>query len=275
MNGIGFVYAFIAKLEKVPVRIVHSHNTDFGSGARGVKEIAHSLGKRFLGKYSTANLASSHAAGSYLFDKHPFTVIKNGIDTVHFRFSEEKRTSVRKQLNLSNTEILIGTVGRLAEAKNPLFQVDILRSLMARGIDAKLLLVGDGPMKGKIIEYSASLGIESKVIIPGASSDPAPYFSALDISTVPSTFEGFGITIIEAMASGLYCLYSDAIPPFEFNIPNQHMIASRSADSWSSEVVHLLPEIKQHPRENDAQLIKNCGYDIDSLSTQLSTIYNN
>lgn len=273
MNGVGFVYAKIARQCGVPVRIVHSHNSDFGSGFRGVKNIAHVAGKKIWGNSATVRLACSKEAGYYLFGNYPFTIIPNCIDADYFRFSPKKRTQIRSRYGIADSTIVFGSVGRLSEAKNPIFQVEILSRLVENQVDAALMLVGDGPYKEKVINKAEELGIAPKVILPGAQLDTAPYYSALDVFTMPHFFEGFGITAAEAMASGLPCICSNTIPPFPFSYPFEKRLYIEKVDMWAEYVCDFAHE--DIDRKKGSLFIKRNGFDIKAVQNMLESIYEN
>jgi glycosyltransferase involved in cell wall biosynthesis len=217
MNGLGFVYSAIAKRHKIPVRIVHSHNSRFGSGSKTVKAIAHIIGKTVFGGSATSRLACSQDAGTYLFGRKKFTTVHNGIDTEKYLFDEDKRVEMRQRFGVSQDALVFGAVGRLSEAKNPLFQVDVLSNLCRKKMPAYLLLVGDGPLNEKIKAYAKGKGVANWLIMPGAATPDSAmqvqdYLSMLDVFSMPSAFEGFPIAAIEAYTNGLGLVLSDAVP---------------------------------------------------------------
>ncbi|WP_172145971.1 glycosyltransferase [Bifidobacterium panos] len=239
MNGMGFAYAHIAEQEGVPVRIVHSHNTAFGSGLKLVKQIAHTAGKTVWGKSATTCLACSSEAGEYLFGKGDFQVVRNGVDIDMLRFNHEVREAYRAELGIENDTVLFGAPGRLSEAKNPLFQVGILKHLLDGGVRAKLLLVGEGPLKERIEVYASQLGIDNALIIRSATDNVAPYYWALDVFTMPSTFEGAPTTPIEAAVAGLPFICSDNVPSFGAHISGEYRLGLNDANEWAEKVVDI------------------------------------
>lgn len=97
-------------------------------------------------------------------------------------------------------------VGRLAEKKGVQYLIEAMR-----WVDARLVIVGDGPLGGALRRKAARMGMEGKVVFLGAKTHeelPEIYASA-DVFCAPSVTaadrdkEGFGLVILEAMASGL------------------------------------------------------------------------
>ena len=104
---------------------------------------------------------------------------------------------IRKQFG----ERLILAVGRLVYYKG----FEHLIHAMTQ-VDGKLVIVGDGPLRAKLLALITSLGIENKVVLAGKIPDEiAPYYHAADVFVLPSIArsEAFGIVQVEAMASGL------------------------------------------------------------------------
>ena len=273
MNGVGFLYAHVARRRGIPVRIVHSHNSDYGVGSRTVKGLMHELGKRLWGKDATVRLACSQIAGKYLFGERPFEVIPNGIDTESFRFNKKQRDCVRDSLAIRDDELLFGAVGRLEPAKNPLFQVDILESLRREGIEAKLLLVGGGSLVDETKRYAKEKGLDDYLIMPAATSSPAEYYWALDVFTMPSIFDGFGITALEAMASGLPCLRSDAMPALDIDYPLECQLSPNNAERWAKKVLDFNEQSKAFRREDLLKRVQSAEYDYTAVPKRLFRYY--
>jgi rhamnosyl/mannosyltransferase len=74
-----------------------------------------------------------------------------------------------------------------------------------RGVDGRLLIAGDGPLRGVLERTAAELGLGDRVTLLGAVPDLRPYYHAADVFALPSVArsEAFGIVQMEAMACGL------------------------------------------------------------------------
>ena len=104
--------------KKVPVRILHSHAINLGE--TGIKEKINRLLLPFLLKKATHFTACSSVAGKAMFGDKEFTVIPNIIDTDVLKFDSAKRDEIRAKENVAK-KYVVGTVGRVAEAKNPIY----------------------------------------------------------------------------------------------------------------------------------------------------------
>lgn len=261
MNGAGFVYSWVAKKHGVSVRVVHSHNSDVGEGARALKRV---LGKAFalaFGRTPTVRIACSGEAGRYLFGDKPFKVVNNGIDTERFRFNLESRAKVRAELGIADDEVLIGNIGRLAPAKNPRFQLEVFDEFLKLQPKARYLMLGGGELKNDVLTWAEELGVSDKLIIHDPVSDTAPWYCALDAFLMPSYFEGLGIVRLEAQDSGLPILVSDSLP-VEGNITELSVVKSldMSAADWARELFELC-EVVFPPRGTFAFKVKRAGFD--------------
>lgn len=274
MNGIGFIYAAIAERAGVPVRIVHSHNSRFGCGMESIKQVAHRLGRALWQKSATVQLACSQDAGKYLFEDTAFSVLPNAIDVDRFRYSRENRKTMRSKLNVGEGEILLGNLGRLSEAKNPLFQLDIFSEFLQDNPEAKYLMVGKGELDEVVSDFIQKKNLTSSVIRIDGTDRPEDVYSALDAFLMPSLFEGLGMTCVEAQCNGLPVLASDKIPQ-EVDLTDLVKHESLKSDKrlWAKDI-GLLIRIKRQ-REFYADRINEKGYSLKDLSTRFESIYAN
>lgn len=203
-----------AKLSGVPKRISHSHSTNWPSG-NGMKARAILKLLRLLIKWSATDYCScSIEAGLFLFGKNSRAgVINNGINVSEFTsISDNSKNSVLKELALPEDVILIGHVGRFSESKNHFFILKVLKKLIDEDENYMLLLVGDGPLKEKVIEDAEKLGILMNIRFLGVRTDIPRLMKAFDVFLFPSLFEGFGIVTLEAQSAGTPCVVADVVP---------------------------------------------------------------
>ena len=138
-------------------------------------------------------------------------VIPDGIDCARFAFDPLERERVRQEYGLTD-RFVIGHVGHFNPAKNHEKILAVFREVCRRRENASLLLVGEGELEADIRNRAAEMGILEKVVFAGAHKNVERYYQAMDVFLFPSRYEGFGMAMVEAQASGLACLASEVVP---------------------------------------------------------------
>lgn len=197
-----------AKKYGVPVRIFHSHNSKFGDVK--YKEIRNRLFMPLLFSTITDYFSCSELAAQNIFGKRPYTFIPNVISPARFSFNEEKRKKIRRAFAIGN-KLVIGSVGRLAEQKNPLYAIDVISELYKINPNIEYWWIGEGYLQPQVENKIHEKGMDGVIKLLGRRTDMADLYQALDIFFLPSLFEGLPVTGVEAQATGLPCLISDTI----------------------------------------------------------------
>lgn len=100
------------------------------------------------------------------------------------------------------------TVGRLKAQKNHALLIRAFKKMLAI-CDARLLIVGTGELAESTAAVARAEGIAEKVLMPGATINPTPYYRSSDLFVLSSDWEGFGTVIFEALACGLPVVSTD------------------------------------------------------------------
>lgn len=218
MNTLSFFPLYTAKKAGIPVRIAHNHST----AAKGetkknlLKYMLRSLAK----KYATDYMACSVQAAEWMFGKKAVDeglvyIVNNAIEVENFTYSVSKRNDIRAKYAVQEDEILLGCIGRLCFQKNQEFLLRLLAKLNNESDcsgSVKLMLIGDGENRDRLIALIRELKLDNQVIMVPACDNVNDYYSAFDIFVLPSRYEGFGMVAVEAQVSGLPCLLSDKFP---------------------------------------------------------------
>ncbi len=139
-------------------------------------------------------------------------VILNGIDTSRFSLlaKAHHRATMRKSLSFVDTDLVIGLSAVMRAEKNHFQAVRMLERLQSENVQAKLLLVGDGALRGKIEAYVQAKGLEKHVVFTGMQSDVRPYIAAFDIGFICSvSVETLSLSALEIMAMGIPMVMSN------------------------------------------------------------------
>ncbi len=216
----------------------------------------------------TYKLACSQAAGKFWYGKN-FTVVNNGIDVEKFAYNPAIRVQKRKELGLESN-FVVAHVGRFSSEKNHTFLIDILAATTQKEPSAKLVLIGEGPLKTQIQTLVRAKHLEDKVIFLGTRKDVPDLLQAFDVFVLPSLHEGMPIVGVEAQAAGLLCVFSDTITPEICLLPSSCMLPlSAGALFWADKILSL----KNKPRQSGKERLQAHGFDIRQTAKQMQELY--
>ena len=215
INTLSVFSLFAAKCAGVPVRIAHSHSTTNKKEKK--KNLLKQILRPFSKVFATDYMCCSELAGRWLFGNKEYNkgnvyLLNNAIDLDKFKYDEEKRKEKRKELNIEDSTLVIGHVGRFVEQKNHRFLIDIFNEVHKQKENSILLLAGQGPLMEEMKEKVKILGIENSVKFLGQRNDINELYQAFDVFCLPSLYEGLGMVAVEAQVSGLLCVVSTEIP---------------------------------------------------------------
>lgn len=129
------------------------------------------------------------------------TVVNNGIDVSGFTPSSPAEIAeLRSQLGIPADSPVVGTVVRFVEEKGLPYLMEAMPKVLERVPNARLLMVGDGPMRAELERQAAALGYSDRLIITGFQKDPRPFLSVIDAFVLPVPFGSASIGLLEAMA---------------------------------------------------------------------------
>ncbi len=137
-------------------------------------------------------------------------IIFNGIELGDTLLSRKQaRAWLETCLGKRLPEFIVGSIGRLDTPKNYEFLIDALAQLPAAYRDLRVLLLGDGPERAFLLKRAQDKGVCEKVLFAGGIPNAATYMKAFDVFVLPSRFEGFSISLTEALHVGVPVLASD------------------------------------------------------------------
>lgn len=252
-----------AKEAGIKIRVSHSHNVASVIKLKNpLSRVANKFKSKQLNKYSTNMVACSKAAGKYLFGDAKVSVIHNAIDLNKFNPLNYKYT------HNSNNTIKFVHVGRYGIQKNQLFLIDVFNEFLKLNNNATLSLVGFGDWFDKIKNKIDELNLNDKIEMLPSDSDIPLLYSKSDITIFPSTYEGLGISLIEAQAMGLRCYVSEVIQPEADLGLCKKLQLSWGAKKWAEFIYN---DINENGYEK--HFVDMSSYDITNVIQQYDSIY--
>jgi len=133
-------------------------------------------------------------------------VIPNFLDCGHYR--RRPASGLRRQMCPAGTDGLIVHMSNFRPVKRVDVVVEVFRRVR-QDVRARLLLVGDGPVRQDIEQQVRNHGLQDEVVFVGEEHDPVRWLSIADLFLLPSAQESFGLAALEAMACGVPVISSN------------------------------------------------------------------
>ncbi|MFC1678607.1 glycosyltransferase [Elusimicrobiota bacterium] len=198
----------IAFLAKVPIvcRTEHGHATSHKNKPFPYR-LMRCLGiAALLDKRSDAVVYISESQrrdfGGSLQNNDNRHLIYNALDESLFVAPPDK-DAIRGSNGFSRNDIIIGTTSRLVKHKGHKFLFEAVKAVVKRFPNVKLWVIGSGTEETALRRLSSELKMDKHIVFMGLRNDVPRLMKAMDVFVQPALDEPFGITIVEAMFSGL------------------------------------------------------------------------
>jgi glycosyltransferase involved in cell wall biosynthesis len=207
--------------------------------------------------------------------KSKVVTIPNGIDLDELDVSYGREKS-RAKLSLALSDKIILFVGALIAYKSPQLLIEALPTILSRVPDARLIFVGDGPMRKALETLAAKTGVSDKVKFAGVvvGQPKMLYYQAADVFALPSALntEVFPIVLLEASASGVPMVVSK-LPTFKCLIEegfNGYMAAPGDITSLADKLSIVLsqPGLRETMGNNARLRVKNFSWQTIAKATE-------
>lgn len=197
--------------------ITHSHGTSSeknGKLSYLVNAVLSKINYKKVVENTDIYLGCSKKAGIALFGEKyedKIIVLNNLINVNAFSYNEDKRRDCRSSLEISEKNKVIALIGRISPQKNIPFAIEIFKDYAVLDKETILVVVGEGELLDLAKKLVDDYDLNDRVRFVGRVDNVADYYSAADALIIPSIFEGFPLTCIEAQAGGLPCILADTI----------------------------------------------------------------
>jgi 1,2-diacylglycerol 3-alpha-glucosyltransferase len=237
------------------------------------KKIVEHLTKFYCDKTAQELIVPTKKAYDLFIEKYKVDknvhIIPTGIEIERFykeNINETKLNEIRKTINIQKSDFVILYVGRLGQEKNIDFLIDNQQHLVKTNKTAKLLIVGSGPDYEKYSEKIKKLKLEENIILTGKVpyDEIQYYYNIGNIFVTASTTETQGLTVVEAMATGIpvVCIDDDSFRNTVINGLNGYLFKNKK------EYIKYIEELI-----NDKTKLKKLGNQARISTDQYSSKY--
>lgn len=202
--------------------------------------------------------------------------IPNGVDPEQMDREQSTEWSVFDRTAVDPESVLIGSAGTLDRQKNHETLIRAVADAKQGDRQIELVIAGDGPRRAELASLVDSLGMEDDIHFLGYVERPIVYklLSEIDIYAMPSRWEGFSVAALEALGSGLPCIFS-SIPPFQLpysDVALFHPVAD--SERLSEHIVRLYEneELRTTLGQKGLELIER-KYTVTRVAEQYHDLY--
>jgi glycosyltransferase involved in cell wall biosynthesis len=197
-----------ARLSRVPVRLVVSDHISLSRqfGSETLKLALLKLTTRIFYPLADARVCVSQGSARDL--ARVSGMPQRTIATIYNPVPAPVAANALPEQSWGGAQARFLSVGTLKEQKNHALLIDAFARVV-KELNAKLIIVGDGPLKAMLQRRVDELGLHDQVELAGHVADPAPYYASADIFVLPSDYEGFALVIVEALHHGLGIVSTD------------------------------------------------------------------
>lgn len=199
--------------------------------------------------------------------KERITYIPNGVDTERFKPSNNKRM-LRKKFGIPEEDLIILSIGRLSESKQPLKLIEVFSMIEKKMKDITLVIGGKGELLNKTKEFVRQKKLNNVRFLGYVDHEKeAPdLYACSNVFIISSKYEGGEptLTVAEAMASGLPCIVSD-IPNLRFikGAKSGIVVDFNDTEKAAVEIIGYLH------RDNSEQSRNARGYAVNNLDWEI------
>ena len=228
------------------------------------------------GAIAVSEDCASHHIRKCLIPHEKMMILPNGVDPELFD-SALFPSQILGPLGIGDRHILIGCVGRLSPIKGHIFMIRAMPGILQKFPHARLLIIGDGPEKARLLQEATRLSISEKIILTGLRRDVPAILKALQVFVLPSTdVEGLPLSIVEAMCAGVPVVASEVGGVSEIVKHGETgLLVPPKDSSWLSSAIL---QVLEHPDlaerlSHSALILSRNHYSIQVLIKRLEKIY--
>jgi glycosyltransferase involved in cell wall biosynthesis len=185
------------------------------------------------------------------FPEEKMVLIYNGVDT------SKPVDKSQKLYEKQGDELVIGNAGRLTEQKGQKYLIELAKLLKADGKKFKILIAGEGELRGALTKMIEENGLQDEVKLLGHVTNMPAFFNSLDVFVFTSLFEGSANTLIETLQYG--------VPTVAWDVSSNPEIIENGKSGYlvpPFEVIKLKDSLYQFENRSIMQELVSYGHDL-------------
>ena len=186
------------------------------------------------------------------------------------------RNALRASLNMGKEDIVVGIIARLVEQKGHRYLIDGFAKAVMENQKLRLLIVGSGELEGELKKQVKRENLQEKVIFTGYRSDTVDLLNAIDIFAHPSLWEGFGLSVLEAMNMGKPVVATNvsALPELVEDTVTGFLVPPRDASALADALLKLAanPSLRQQMGASGQQRCRSF-FSVDRMVQETRSLY--
>lgn len=275
----GFLGRIAAMLNKTPIVIHTIHGFAFHDYMNSFKKNIFIYLEKLSAKWTHGLVTVSNLNKKKVVDLGiaPIEKLKNiysGIDLT--LFINEKNDQFRKELNLDSNHLLLGSVGRLSNQKDPITMIEAFCIVIKRFPSAHLTLVGDGELRDEILIKIDQLQLNGRVHLTGNKNDPWKIYHSLDLFIMSSIYEGLGRSITEALSCGVpvVCTSVEGVPEIVRDNKTGILVPPKDPGALATGIIKSLNDMDNARKmAEEGRKFVNENFDVKKMVDDIDTLY--
>lgn len=234
-------------LARTPVVVSALHSTGWPDGV--------SFLNRLLTPITDGFIAVAKEHGRFLSNEgglppHKVHVIPNGVDTERFQHDSETGSAIREELRISPTAPVCGIVAALRPEKNHEMFLAGAQRIRQQHSDARFIIIGDGPERGKLEKLSQVLRINDAVDFLGTRSDIPALLASMNCMMLTSKMEANPVSILEALSTEVPVVATrvGSVPTTVIDDETGFLVEPGNADDLAEKVNRVLSDVDNAKR---------------------------
>ena len=276
----GLLARLAAVLNKTPIVIHTIHGFAFNDFMNGLKKNFFIYLEKLLAKWTDVLITVSNLNKKKIIDlniahENKIKNIYSGIDLS--LFTNKRTDEFRKELNLENDHLLLGSVGRLSNQKDPITMIEAFGIISKPFPNAHLALVGDGELKGKILEKIDQLKLNDRIHLTGNKNNPWSVYHSMDLFIMSSIYEGLGRSITEALSCGVpvVCTDVEGVPEIVRDNITGILVRPKDSNKLADAIIRTLNDMETAKKmAEEGRRFVNDNFDVNKMVNDIDSLYN-